>query len=121
MSEDQNSLQDLITDLALKWTEKLCLQAWHINLHFLEHGFPNGSGLQKGTCAAVGVDWPYLTADIEFDMPVMASEPETTEEDVIHELLHIVMAEVVEGNEFNPKEERVVTRLARTLVALEQR
>lgn len=114
----QSQARKLILKYLKKWIPILRLQEWKINVRFLGHGFPHGSGVAVGACAAVHVDWAYLTASIDFDMLQMCEGEEHIEEDVVHELMHIVVAELQPGDDFNPAEERVVTRLARALVSL---
>lgn len=108
---------DFIRAAIKKWLKPLGLLWWHINIHFYDD--PNevlrifGDRGENRACFAITtVDWQYGTATIEFNLlAAEGMQPDHIEEAVVHELCHILVNEMREGEIHH--EERVVTSLQR--------
>jgi hypothetical protein len=96
---------------AAKWANLLGLGHYCIQLWFSHEGV-------DGITATTSTRWEYLTAKITFNLPQcmqFADNDAVLENVVIHELLHVVVAEISQTQGRNPgveHEERVVSHLA---------
>lgn len=103
-----------VSDLADKWRDLLWLSHWRIIDHWERvHHKDDTEDIRKA--AETSTQWEYMRADVTWYLPVIATLPEDeVGELVIHELLHIVIAEMAKGKH-DQHEERVVTHLSRAL------
>ncbi len=107
----------LIKEYARKWTWRLGLRWWLVDLEFYDHPksirriFATDDS-EDTVLAVVFAQWQYNTAKVLFNVPGCAKlEPEKLEEVVLHELCHILVNEMREGEKHH--EERVVSGLQR--------
>ena len=108
--------EKLIQSYLSKWVARLALQEWKLTVLFHEHGFPNDGRVDPHVEACVNVNWDYLSARIQFDLSLCSTFDKAELEDVVlHELMHIIVAELRPGDQTG--EERTVTRLTRALLA----
>ena len=100
-----------------KWFKTLGLGYWHIT-----HRWHRGPYLAWGdaevhanTSASASIQWQYLRAVIDWNLVEIKDRPDDIlEEDVVHEAMHIFLAEMSKS-ETDEHEERVATMLARAL------
>jgi predicted SprT family Zn-dependent metalloprotease len=106
-SEEQ--LQDKIRALVETWVTRLSLQHWTINLTF---------DLQDaGVTSDCRPLWQYLSARIRFNLNEVTKndDPYALEYVVVHELTHILVAELKANPGDGDHEERVVSHIAMAL------
>jgi hypothetical protein len=97
--------------LVVRWTRTFGLQHWRITDEWRRERFKN-----KHIVASVKVKWEYQEAVIEWCLPKSADlTNERLEEVVIHELVHILVAELVDQKS-EKNEERVVVNLANAFI-----
>ena len=106
-----------ISCLADKWRDLLWLSHWRVIDHW-ERVCHKADTEDVRKTAETCTQWEYMRADVTWYLPVVAMLPdEEVEELVIHELLHMVVAEMAKGKH-DQHEERVVTHLSRALNAM---
>jgi len=97
--------------LVAQWRVPLGLKWWTIKCRYFDD--PERFEKENGwhALARTYADWRYMTASIEFNVPACEQQSERDLEDVVvHELCHILVNEMREGEIHH--EERVCTRLA---------
>lgn len=110
-SSPEDEAESRIRALAAKWTSLLGLGHYCIQLWFSRE-------CPDGTFATTSTRWEYLTAKITFNLPEcmkFADDEALLEYAVIHELMHVVVAEISQTRVKHPgaeHEERVVSHLA---------
>ena len=109
----------LIKEYSSRWSHRLGLGWWWIDLVFyddpdtiLDHFGNDGD---KTVLAQTFVEWKYGTAKILFNAPAWKKlDKEAIERAVLHELCHILVNEMREGELHH--EERVVTGLQKAFM-----
>jgi hypothetical protein len=105
------TLEDKMKDLFHFWINATGLAWWRINFNYTNDytAFPEPDCVM--TCDA---DWKYMTAYINVNLPRLELHREDgLEEMVLHELMHIFLNEMRDGDGCTPHEERVASTLAR--------
>lgn len=101
------------------WIERLGLGWWDIEVHYYDEPGEivrlfrqvDDGGIVP---AFVDANWMYATAKISVNLPAFADmEPDAIERIVVHELMHILVNEMREGELHH--EERVVTQLTKAI------
>jgi hypothetical protein len=119
------ALKDKVQALVLKWKDKLRLQGWRITCEYYHDHIPNTE--DKGPISKVAGKvyplWEYKKATIKWCMDALDElDDDELEEIIIHELVHILIAELQEWREDPPNgikhEERVVTDLSWIIMEL---
>lgn len=101
-----------------KWTYCMGLGWWRVDGYYLKgkeakKEFPRNG--QDTTLARAYADWRYSIASVYFNMPaIKGMEPKEIENMVIHELCHVLVNEMREGELHH--EERVVTTLTKAFL-----
>ena len=106
--------QDRVHPLFDAWSEHLRLSQWNIHLNWKRTG--GAENHHGGVCLMeVTCDWRYEDAQITiYATSLEGLDDDELEETVIHELTHILVAEMTGGQEdAHDHEEHVVTRIAR--------
>lgn len=94
-----------------RWTRTLGLNQWRINCKWRRERFKH-----KRTIARVEVKWEYQEACIEFSLSKTFNlNDERLEEAVIHELVHVLVAEIAD-DEAIKHEERVVVTITNAII-----
>lgn len=99
-----------------KWVDTLGLKWWMITYNWSRDSLPDAPSKEGWIgVAKVQVQWPYMTAQISFGVcDFQDDSDETIEFHVLHELMHIFLAEMkTPGKDASNHEERVATQLAR--------
>lgn len=111
------SKKDLIKKYLDIWTYRLGLRWWHIEARFIDdpttiiRTFTD----PEDVLARTTVRWEYAQAVISFNIPAWDDvDDDEIEEYVIHELCHVLVNEMQEGETHH--EERVVTSLAKAFL-----
>lgn len=115
----QKKVIALIKKYCVRWSYRLGLNWWHIDLVFYDNPAEIlkrfSSGEDKTVLAIVYPEWKYSTAKIIFNAPAWKDlDKEEIERAVLHELCHILVNEMHEGEIHH--EERVVTGLQRAFM-----
>lgn len=109
--------QSHILSLLDKWVSILGLDHWEIGIKFSRNQGPDGAVYQ--TQSEVSADWRYLRATITWYSGTAkdATQPDKLEEEILHELLHIVLDELPndDSKNYRAHEERVITQLSRRI------
>ncbi|MGH2716473.1 MAG: hypothetical protein ACRDM7_21825 [Thermoleophilaceae bacterium] len=128
-------LAERITALVAGWKERLGLRDWTVHVEVLRAGLPPKEQEPENTSlrklATVDPSWEYLIATVCFDAPALEDRSaEDLEDVVVHELVHVLVAEMRElvpdkcwrcgtdhtrADGAERHEERVVTALTRVL------
>lgn len=109
-----------VRELLRLWVEKLNLQLWKIDLRFVD-GPPIGSERNYLAVGTADIRWEYLTAIISLDRVWYSrATQDQGESNIVHELLHILLAEALDRR-LGPaaqelQEERAVSTIARILM-----
>lgn len=113
------SQKDLLDQAFKKWIARLGLNWWDVEVHFYDdpgeivrlfRQMDNGDVVP----AFVDANWMYADAKISVNLPAFEDcEPDKIERIVVHELMHILVNEMREGELHH--EERVVTQLTKAL------
>lgn len=103
-----------------RWLPRLGLGkdfGWRIQVCFDRDGEGNLSQ-SVSLAAETRPTWTHMLARIDFMMPALLDQSDETVEDVVvHELCHVLVAEMSgKGNAAYDHEERVVTTLARAFL-----
>ncbi len=113
------------------WRDELGLRWWHINWEFYDNADPQLFAMEDGgrAFANAKVDWPYLDATIDLNMP--RAEDYTDDElenALVHEMCHILVREMRDDREHAQSahplivhEERVCTTLASAFIWVRKR
>lgn len=112
------SQRELIGAAFDKWISCLGISWWDVDILYyddpasiIQHFRRNDDLLILATCDA---NWMYGTATISVNLPAFAERtPEQIERTVVHELCHILVNEMREGELHH--EERVVTSLTKAI------
>jgi hypothetical protein len=112
---------DLIRKYLELWTQRLGLRWWEIDVLYMDDPatilktFSNPGNGDELTLARVDVRWEYSQATIAVNLPAWDGLEEwKIERAVVHELCHILVNEMREGEIHH--EERVVTGLTKALL-----
>ena len=100
-----------------KWRIWLGLEHWQISLHYSDEGLTAGADADGWkTTARCSVQWQYMKARIDWDVPAIADIEKDSDLDeiVVHELCHILVNEMRE--EGIKHEERVVTSIENAIM-----
>ena len=105
--------QDRVHPLFDSWSERLRLSQWNIHLNWTRTDGPEN--YHGGVCLMeVVCDWRYEDAHITIYAASLENlSDDELEETVIHELTHILVAEMGAENNDHDREEHVVTRISR--------
>lgn len=113
------SAHDLLKVAFDKWIPRLGLAWWEVQIHYYDdpgeivrlfRQFDNGDVVH----AYVDANWMYASAKISVNLPAFDDmEPDEIERHVVHELCHILVNEMREGELHH--EERVVTQLTKAV------
>jgi hypothetical protein len=115
--------KDIIKSCFDKWAKPLGLLWWHVDLVYFtepadvirEFAFSD----EEIVLARTYADWRYGTASIHFNVPGFDGlSLEEIERTVVHELVHILVNEMREGEMHH--EERVVTGLTKAMFWLRE-
>jgi hypothetical protein len=113
--------KELVKKYFDKWTEQLGLRWWNITIHWYREPddilrlFKSNSDTSKLVPAWVESYWNYLQADIHINLPeFVGMEEEHIEEIIVHELCHVLVSEMREGELHH--EERVATILQKAFM-----
>lgn len=110
-------LHALINKYVVKWKVELFLGMWKISFN-LRDWLTNEHGDETQTAARCTSTWNYFEADLEFNYMILKDKPdEYIERIVLHELLHIVVHELMVTGEID-HEERVVSHLTMILARM---
>lgn len=112
---DKARVKRLIT----KWVKPLGLDHWQ-NIRIEYSREPLGSKEGRTTVAECQVAWEYLRATITFDMLQVEDLTDgELEYKVLHELCHLLVAEMAGPKTDRQREERVVTNMAMAFMDVE--
>lgn len=97
------------------WIRHLGLKSWDINMFFVndidveaEDAVASAAGFQR---------WEYMKADLYFSKKeLIESSKEEIEENIVHELSHVLVGEMREKKDMVKHEERVVTSLTKAFL-----
>lgn len=117
--KEYETLKAKITKLSEKWRLRMGLRWWNINYRFNR----DTSSDDVSKCAArCTVEWPYKLATIEWFCRAMANDDkEELENTVVHEHVHILLAEMRDYDKDTNHEERCVTDLTSALIWTSER
>jgi len=115
---------ELVKDYFTKWLTPLGLLWWSVKVSYYDD--PNevlqifgDPGENRAVFAHTTVDWKYSIAWIQVNLLAVNITPEEDlEEAVVHELVHILVNEMREGEMHH--EERVVTGLQKAFIWVSQ-
>jgi len=100
-----------------KWRNLMGLGSWAFSYVYCREGLdvPDGYAAEGRTCLMrVNSAWEYCEAEIAISMPMMLETPdEELSRICIHEMMHVLVAELREGADDIRHEERVVTMLTK--------
>ncbi len=102
-----------------KWCNKTWLNLWRVSLFFLDQKeyqkeTGNDEHYSLATCKS---HWEYLEASIFVNRKILNNQPKSRiEYFVVHELMHIFLAETRLSHEDLKHEERIATLLARSFL-----
>ncbi len=102
----------LVCALVDYWKPRLGLHSWSLYVHTSPRVLWE-DGIHYSATAVCTPRWKYLEADLRFATDVLIENGDILEEVVVHELMHVVLAELDRRDEH---EERVATLLARALI-----
>lgn len=110
-------MKDTIRSAFDKWTERLGLRWWTVNIYWHEGKEAKkyfAAGEDETILARVFSDWRYADANIHINLPAWKGlSNEDVERKVVRELIHILVNEMREGKLHH--EERVVTSLTKAV------
>ena len=113
-------LQGAIKVHVERWVARFGLGTWKLHVRCErdsdEFSPPrHDGGVRNYTSARTSTNWQYMEATLSFNMPQLFDQnQEEVEEIVIHELTHVLVAELREtSDDWLNHEERVVTMLTR--------
>ena len=105
-----------------KWTERLGLRWWMVDVHWHKGKDAKkyfSAGEDETVLARVFADWRYAEANIHINLPAWKGmSNEDVERAIVHELMHILVNEMREGELHH--EERVVTCLTKAVLWVDQ-
>jgi hypothetical protein len=105
----------LIRGLMEKWTYRLGLRWWSVDIYYYKGKRARkyfNAGENETVLARTFADWRYATANIHINLPAFDGMTDTEiERTVVHELCHILVNEMREGELHH--EERTVTWLTK--------
>jgi len=111
------SAKELIDQAFKKWVERLGLMWWDVDVHFYDDPgeivrlFRQADN-EDVVAAFVDSNWMYAHAKISINLPAFDEmEPREIEKIILHELIHILLNEMRQGELHH--EERVVTGLTK--------
>lgn len=107
-----------------RWAARFGLSTWNLKAEYERDGDEFTPARQEGTVrtetlANTVTNWPYMQATITFNCKALFDRDEAVvEAAVVHELSHILVAELRDvSDDFLKHEERAVTMLARAFLA----
>ena len=118
MTKSKNEKQiDRIKKYAFKWKWIVTEYGWKFDMMYCDNfaDMPRDVTNER-TVAIVTSKFDYLSADIYFNLEIVAElSDDELEEDIIHELTHMLVSPIVESNEM---EEYTVTTISRVLMRM---
>lgn len=118
MPKSKNEKQiERIRKFAKKWKWIVTEYGWKFDILYCNKyaDMPRDTSSER-TLAIVFAKFDYLYADIYFNLEIAAElEDDKLEEDIIHELTHILVRPIIESNEM---EEYAVTTISRILMRM---
>jgi hypothetical protein len=110
---------------AERWLQPMGLLWWQIDLVWSRENIPSQNDhTSTGACgASTRVWWPYLTAEVTFNLPALADrDDEFLDQVVVHEFAHILLDELARCGEDDRWQhvERVTTLVTKALVWVRQ-
>lgn len=100
-----------------RWVPRFGLDWWTITSSFYREGLPKDSATGRAPLAETSADWQYLQAQINWNMLHALDTPDDEiEATVMHELLHLVTAEISVDSDAAGRHgnvERVVSHLTK--------
>ena len=106
-----------------KWAKKTWLSIWRINIYYLsqkEYQKQTGND-EHHSLATCSSHWEYLEASIFVNRKIINNQPKKRIEYlVLHELMHIFLAETRLSHKDVRHEERIATLLARSFLLAEK-
>ena len=118
--EEFEKQRSRIRELATWWQPKLALNEWHVDYHFhrVSSDMPEGG---MNAIALCKTHWEYKLASIHWDVSAAEdSDDEQLERILVHELMHVHLAETQEPDKDGKHNERVATELALSFVFLKR-
>ncbi len=110
--EQAEDLESSVGRWAEYWKDRLSLWGWEMGI-FVEH--EDVDDFDDAPAYVDCLHWEYLKANLHFNGDLLRAAPdEYVKQIVLHEMLHIVLAEM--ECEMPKHEERVVTLLERVLM-----
>lgn len=111
-------MRDVIKEMFAKWIPRLGLAWWDLTINYYDDPaeivriFRDGDDGLVAAC--VTANWMYAEASIDVNAPLVESmDADKIERVVVHELMHILVNELREGELHH--EERVVTGLTKAI------
>lgn len=97
------------------WKRHLGLHQWEIAIQFVND---INAGVDDAVASAAGFQrWEYMKAELTFSKKeLMNSSKDEIEENIVHELSHILVGEMREKEDVVKHEERVVTMLSKAFL-----
>lgn len=87
--------KERVTRLIKRWQETLGLAAWDIDHIFTRGDFESNGSPAPGVLATTTVDWKYMHATIDWNMPrVLDNDDRTLEYAFLHEKMHVFLHEL---------------------------
>lgn len=116
MNKTNKSIRKKLRKYINAWAQPLGLLWWKIDVYYhVDKKHIRKVFKPKHARAQVNSDWRYCEATIHFNVPSFANLSDTEIEMVVlHELVHILVCEMREGEMHH--EERVVTGLTRAFL-----
>lgn len=118
MTDKLQETKERIAELAKTWTQRLGLGWWRVDFIFRDDPqtiLDNfGNDRDEITLARTYVSWMYAQAKVDINLPAWSElDDEEKERAIVHELIHILVNEMREGELHH--EERVVTGLTKAI------
>ncbi len=118
MPKSKNEKQiDRIRKFTKKWKRIVTEYGWKFDILYCNKfaDMPRETSSER-TLAIVFAKFDYLDADIYFNLEITAElDDDKLEEDIIHELTHMLVRPIIESNEM---EEYTVTTISRILMRM---
>lgn len=113
------SQRELIKEMFVKWIPRLGLAWWDLTITYYDEPAEIVRVFRDGddgvVAARVRANWMYAEASIDVNAPLLESmDADKIERIVVHELCHILVNEMREGELHH--EERVVTGLTKAIL-----
>jgi hypothetical protein len=113
---NEQQLRAVIRRFVIKWKTNLFLGMWEVNTVIRDYI----SRSDDNVLAECDTDWKYLRATVTFSyISLRGLDESEIEATVIHELLHIVIDELKEEQDYRNHAERVTSHLTNAMVYLD--